>query len=372
MGCPRLHTDYYTCAERRRSTELNKNSSTKYLTSKKTIEKGQRYYRFGFNTQEKVDEIAGKGNHNTALFGELDTRLGRRWNLDPKPSSSTSPYSVFGNSPIYMNDILLDTPGVNSIKPNGAPDNPCHGDIFRSSSGTGYVFDIAQEAGGAWIAGLSGVSVSAKGKGSSSNNKNVRQAAAWDIGRNDEMRNKVNMVEKGLVNTLYAGLTVVSLGASAIATTGVGLTMSRVSSAFGDMAGQLATNGGDFGKINLTYIMASGFIGNPFVGESIGQGLSYSSARGFSDSYLLGGQSTAQYISNISIAGAGGMLQSGMNSAVFTGMGTQTRISVMKDYLILGNTRARSMIGLGNVISNSATKTGVNIAQDKASDIINE
>ncbi len=40
-------------------------------------------YRFGFNTQEKTDEIAGPGNHNTATFWEYDGRLGRRWNIDP-------------------------------------------------------------------------------------------------------------------------------------------------------------------------------------------------------------------------------------------------------------------------------------------------
>jgi len=40
-------------------------------------------YRFGFNTQERTDEIAGLGNHNTALFWEYDTKLGRRWNLYP-------------------------------------------------------------------------------------------------------------------------------------------------------------------------------------------------------------------------------------------------------------------------------------------------
>ncbi|HRP90822.1 MAG TPA: DUF1990 family protein [Edaphocola sp.] len=67
-------------------------------------------YRFGFNTQEKVNEIAGVGNHNTAFFGELDTRLARRWNLDPKPNPSWSSYSVFLDNPIYNSDVLLDTP----------------------------------------------------------------------------------------------------------------------------------------------------------------------------------------------------------------------------------------------------------------------
>ena len=66
-------------------------------------------YRFGFNGQEKVDEISGIGNHNTALFWEYDTRLGRRWNLDPKPDISKSSYSTFGNNPVIHSDILGDT-----------------------------------------------------------------------------------------------------------------------------------------------------------------------------------------------------------------------------------------------------------------------
>jgi len=69
-------------------------------------------YHYGYNGQMKVNEIAGLGNHNTALNGELDTRTGRRWNLDPKPNASVSPYSMFGNSPIWHNDVLLDSPGT--------------------------------------------------------------------------------------------------------------------------------------------------------------------------------------------------------------------------------------------------------------------
>ena len=66
-------------------------------------------YRFSFNGQEKVDEISGAGNHNTALFWEYDTRLGRRWNLDPKPNPSISNYATFANNPIYYMDLLGDT-----------------------------------------------------------------------------------------------------------------------------------------------------------------------------------------------------------------------------------------------------------------------
>ena len=61
-------------------------------------------YRFGFNGQEKDNEIAGPGNHNTALFWEYDTRTARRWNLDPKPHIGISDYSVLGNNPIFNVD----------------------------------------------------------------------------------------------------------------------------------------------------------------------------------------------------------------------------------------------------------------------------
>ncbi len=66
-------------------------------------------YRYGFNGQEKVDEISGAGNHNTAMFWEYDTRTGRRWNQDPRPNPSISNYATFGNNPIIYSDLLGDT-----------------------------------------------------------------------------------------------------------------------------------------------------------------------------------------------------------------------------------------------------------------------
>ena len=51
-------------------------------------------YRYGFGGKEKVDEISGSGNHNTALFWEYDTRTGRRWNLDPVDQLSVSNYAT--------------------------------------------------------------------------------------------------------------------------------------------------------------------------------------------------------------------------------------------------------------------------------------
>lgn len=66
-------------------------------------------YRFGFNGQEKDNEVTGiEGSHNTAEFWMYDTRLGRRWNVDPVDQVSVSNYACFGNNPIL------------NVDPNGA------------------------------------------------------------------------------------------------------------------------------------------------------------------------------------------------------------------------------------------------------------
>lgn len=63
-------------------------------------------YRFGFNGQHKENEVAGIGNHNSALFWEYDTRLGRRWNIDPVDQIGISNYATFANNPIANTDVL--------------------------------------------------------------------------------------------------------------------------------------------------------------------------------------------------------------------------------------------------------------------------
>lgn len=73
---------------------------------------GTNDYRFGFNGQEKDDEIYGAGNSTTAEFWQYDARLGRRWNLDPKPKLSESPYATFAGNPILYVDHLGDTARV--------------------------------------------------------------------------------------------------------------------------------------------------------------------------------------------------------------------------------------------------------------------
>ncbi len=65
--------------------------------------------KFGFNGQQRDDEVYGKGNLNTALFWEYDTRLARRWNIDPIGKPSLTSYHAFEDNPILFSDILGNT-----------------------------------------------------------------------------------------------------------------------------------------------------------------------------------------------------------------------------------------------------------------------
>jgi YD repeat-containing protein len=68
-------------------------------------------YRYGFNGQEKETEITGTAAHTSAEFWMHDSRLGRRWDLDPRPNSNFSPYSSFQLNPIFYFDAKGDTVG---------------------------------------------------------------------------------------------------------------------------------------------------------------------------------------------------------------------------------------------------------------------
>lgn len=62
-------------------------------------------YRFGFNGQEKDDEVYGAtGSSYTAEFWQYDTRIARRWNPDPIVKHHESRYAAFANSPIWIID----------------------------------------------------------------------------------------------------------------------------------------------------------------------------------------------------------------------------------------------------------------------------
>jgi RHS repeat-associated protein len=61
-------------------------------------------YRYGFNGQEKDLEIF-EGAY-TAEYWEYDSRIGRRWNVDPLAHEfpNMSPYAAFNNNPLRFTD----------------------------------------------------------------------------------------------------------------------------------------------------------------------------------------------------------------------------------------------------------------------------
>ena len=73
-------------------------------------------YRYSINGQEKSDEL--DENLTTALYWEYDSRIVRRWNIDPKSNSSISPYNCFAGNPIRFADPLGDTT-INGQKMEG-------------------------------------------------------------------------------------------------------------------------------------------------------------------------------------------------------------------------------------------------------------
>jgi hypothetical protein len=73
-------------------------------------------YRYGgSNGQEKETEITGNSSHYSAEYWMYDSRLGRRWNVDPVVKYHESPYAAFANNPIvYIDFIGADTTIANN------------------------------------------------------------------------------------------------------------------------------------------------------------------------------------------------------------------------------------------------------------------
>jgi RHS repeat-associated protein len=67
------------------------------------------FYRYGYQNQEKDNEVKGDGNSYTTFYRQLDSRVGRWFSIDPKMSAMESPYVSMGNNPILLNDPLGDT-----------------------------------------------------------------------------------------------------------------------------------------------------------------------------------------------------------------------------------------------------------------------
>jgi RHS repeat-associated protein len=64
-------------------------------------------FRYGFNGQEHSNEVGGEDY--TAAYWENDGRIGRRWDVDPKPNAGISVYNCFSGNPISYTDTKGDT-----------------------------------------------------------------------------------------------------------------------------------------------------------------------------------------------------------------------------------------------------------------------
>jgi RHS repeat-associated protein len=104
-------------------------------------------YRYGFNGQEKDDEIAGAGSINTAEFWQYDTRLGRRWNQDPVSIAWNSSYACFNGNPIYYKDPRGLTAEGGGDKDKGKGKTP----LVTGNNTDGYTFvDVDITSKGLW------------------------------------------------------------------------------------------------------------------------------------------------------------------------------------------------------------------------------
>jgi RHS repeat-associated protein len=100
-------------------------------------------YRFGFNGQEKDNEIKGEGNSLEFKFRIYDPRLGRFLSIDPLTSKYPfwTPFAFAGNRPIdgvdlegkeweqYMMRIIVESKGVTALK------------VISTSHGSGPIVD---------------------------------------------------------------------------------------------------------------------------------------------------------------------------------------------------------------------------------------
>jgi len=116
------HIDYY---------EADVTTATLYYPygmEMKSYQADSSGYRYGFNGQERDDEVAGTGNSYTAEFWQYDARIGRRFEIDPMTGfyPEQSPYACFNNNPIYYSDPL----GLEG-------DPPKHGESRPTDDGNG-------------------------------------------------------------------------------------------------------------------------------------------------------------------------------------------------------------------------------------------
>jgi hypothetical protein len=134
---------------------------------------GVKKYRYSINGQEKETEL--NENITTAEYWEYDSRLGRRWNTDPKPNTSISPYATFANNPIRFSDAKGDSIILGNLYDKDANGNYINTNEIsafelyaKTSEGEKYILDHAQQGFKLKGVFISGLNIEAKSEGSES------------------------------------------------------------------------------------------------------------------------------------------------------------------------------------------------------------
>ena len=113
-------------------------------------------YRYGASSgQEKSTEI--NTNSYTAEYWQYDSRIGRRWNVDPVVKEFESGYAAYGNNPIWF----MDPNGLDTVKSRSGA-NP--GDVYNFNGKWLYM----GEKGGWWDGDGTAYSWAKKNKNNSS------------------------------------------------------------------------------------------------------------------------------------------------------------------------------------------------------------
>jgi hypothetical protein len=104
-------------------------------------------YRYGMNKQESDKEISGTwGTHYSAMFWEYDSRLGRRWNVDPVVKPWESSYSCFNNNPIFNRDVYGNDATKSGLRKFLARINPWE-KVRKNAQGVELVFKTSFHLG---------------------------------------------------------------------------------------------------------------------------------------------------------------------------------------------------------------------------------
>ena len=96
----------YTAAEYQAILNHCTDLSASYVLAKEGAEAAsvKASYAYGFGGQMLDNEVVGEGGIYTAEHWQYDSRLGRRWNIDPVIKSWQSGYACFSDNPIIMID----------------------------------------------------------------------------------------------------------------------------------------------------------------------------------------------------------------------------------------------------------------------------